>query len=50
MRVPCYMRVLIFYMKDPLTGKLLNVEEVNDIQTLRKVRKNTRFAYDNEWT
>jgi len=33
----------------PLTGKLLNIEEVNDLKSLRKVRKNSRFAFSNEW-
>jgi ribonuclease BN (tRNA processing enzyme) len=32
----------------PLTGKLLNIEDVNDLKSLRKVRKNSKFAYSNE--
>ena len=39
-----------FLYEGPLTGKLLNIEDVNDTKTLRKVRKNSRFAYSNEWT
>ena len=38
-----------FLYDGPLTGKLLNIEEVNDLKSLRKVRKNSRFAFSNEW-
>ena len=33
----------------PLTGKIVSLEEGEDISHLRKVRKNSRFAYANEW-
>ena len=34
----------------PLTGKIISLKEEEDINHLRKVRKNSRFAYSNEWT
>ena len=33
----------------PLTGYIVSLEEGEDISHLRKVRKNSRFAYANEW-
>ena len=39
-----------FLYEGPLTGKLLNIEDVNDLKSLRKVRKNSKFAYSSEWT
>ena len=38
-----------FLYEGPLTGKLLNIEDVNDLKSLRKVRKNSRFAFSSEW-
>lgn len=34
----------------PLTGYIVSLEEGEDTSHLRKVRKNSRFAYSNEWT
>ena len=33
-----------------LTGKIVSLEKGEDISHLRKVRKNSRSAYSNEWT
>jgi hypothetical protein len=33
----------------PLTGYIVSLEEGEDISHLKKVRKNSRFAYANEW-
>jgi len=38
-----------FLYEGPLTGKLVSLEDGEDIRNLRKVRKNSRFAYANEW-
>ena len=32
-----------------LTGKIVSLEEGEDVRNLRKVKKNSRFAYSNEW-
>ena len=38
-----------FLYEGPLTGKLVSLEDGEDVRNLRKVRKNSRFAYANEW-
>jgi hypothetical protein len=38
-----------FLYEGPLTGKIVFLEEGEDIRNLRKVRKNSRFSYSNEW-
>ena len=39
-----------FLYEGPLNGKIVSLKEEEDISHLRKVRKNSRFAYSNEWT
>ena len=38
-----------YLYEGPLNGKIVQLEEGQDIKPLRKVRKNSRFSYTNEW-
>lgn len=38
-----------YLYEGPINGKIINIDEIEDVNTLRKVRKNSRFAYANEW-
>ena len=38
-----------YLYEGPLNGKLVQLEEGYDVKLLKKVRKNSRFAYSNEW-
>lgn len=37
-----------YLYEGPLNGQIVNVEDANQ-KELRKVRKNSKFAYSNEW-
>ena len=38
-----------FLYEGPLNGKIVFLEKEEDVRNLRKVRKNSRFSYSNEW-
>lgn len=38
-----------FLYEGPLNGKLVQLKDGEDVSHLRKIRKNSRFAYSNEW-
>jgi|TARA_B100000085_G_C18493171_1_gene492140 hypothetical protein len=33
----------------PLNGKIIHLKEEDDVKNLKEVRKNSRYAYSNEW-
>jgi len=38
------------YLYDgPLNGKIINIDEIDDVKSLKKVRKTTKFSHANEW-
>ena len=39
-----------YLYEGPLNGKIIHLDEGQDIKSLRKVRKNSRFSWANEWT
>ena len=39
-----------YLYEGPLNGKIIQLEEGQDVKSLRKVRKNSRFSWANEWT
>ena len=46
---PIFYRDTNFLYEGPLTGFCAQLEEDEDTSNLRKVRKNSRLAYSNEW-
>ena len=32
-----------------LNNKVINIEEITDYKSLKKIRKTTKFSHDNEW-
>lgn len=32
-----------------LNNKIINIEEITDYKSLKKIRKTTKFSHDNEW-
>ena len=38
-----------YLYEGPLNGQLVKLEDDCDVKSLKKVRKNSRFAYSNVW-
>lgn len=38
-----------YLYEGPLTGQIISIDDITDTKSLRKVRKNSRLAYANEW-
>ena len=38
-----------YLYEGPLNGKIIHLKDEQDIKVLRKVRKNSRFSWANEW-
>ena len=47
---PIWYKDTNFLYEGPLNGKLIELKDGEDVSHLRKIRKNSRFAYSNEWT
>jgi len=39
-----------YLYEGPLNGKIINIDEIDDAKSLKKVRKTTKFSHANEWT
>ena len=38
-----------YLYEGPLNGKIINIDEIDDVKSLKKVRKTTKFSHANEW-
>ena len=38
-----------YLYEGPLNGKIVHLKDEQDVKTLKKVRKNSRFSWANEW-
>lgn len=38
-----------YLYEGPLNGKIINIDEIDDVKSLKKVRKTTKFSHSNEW-
>ena len=38
-----------YLYEGPLNGKIIHLKDEQDVKSLRKVRKNSRFSWANEW-
>lgn len=46
---PIFYRGTNYLYEGPLNGKVIEIDEINDYKSLKKVRKTTQFSHANEW-
>ena len=47
--MPIFYRGTNYLYEGPLNGKVIEIDEIDDYKSLKKVRKTTQFSHANEW-